>query len=591
LRDFFNELNRRRVVRSAAIYVVVGWLVIQAAETLAPLLLLPGWVARAVVFVVLLGFPLALVFAWIFDVTPGGVRRTGRTPGRAGRRRGGKPTGAVEPSRLLLLVAGAALLVAVAGVAAYGWLGSDPAPAGADGRLTSIAVLPFADMSPDGDQEYFSDGITEELLNALARIPGLQVAARTSSFAFKGQSLAMEEIGEKLRVQAVLEGSVRRDGDRLRITAQLIDAATGYHLWSETYDRRLAGVFDIQDEISRAIVAALQVRFAGTAVQGPRVQRSTSDVEAHNLYLRGLHLANRRRAPDLHRAIAYFQQAIDLDPQYAAPYAGTATAWIVLPNYDTIPMATAVQRALPPVQRALDLDPDLPEAHGVRALIAMFQYAWPAADQGFQRALELNPAYSTGLVWYSQFLASQGRMDEALRLARRALDVDPLSVLVNNNLGFIHLFRREYDLAITQLRSTLELDSTFSSALSNLVAAYRGAGRYDDAIEVHRWQAAAFAVPFDQAAAVTLTLSGRQDRNRTLHVLEDMARERRPNSFLIAVGYAELGEVEEALDWLERAYDERHFNVHYLNVLPALDNVRSAPRFRRLSERMDLPGS
>ena len=424
------ELQRRKVFRVAAAYLVVGWLLIQVAATVGPQLNLPEWAPRLITFVILLGFPIALVMAWIFDVTPDGV----------------KLDASVSGSKRVFAVA--AVLVALA----LGWYfhgrsevrkpvaASTVAAAATVGVIAdphSIAVLPFVNMSGDKDNEYFSDGISEEILNVLAGIPKLQVAARTSSFSFKGKSLEVPEIAKALKVRMVLEGSVRKSGNTLRITAQLIDARNGFHLWSETFDRELKDIFAIQDEIAKAIADELKVKLDSAAA--PIASRKgTKNVLAHDAYLRGLALWQTRGEDNLWQAVKLFEQSAAADPNFAEAYAGQALGYAVLADYSArIRYDESLPRTLDNAERALSIDPTLPEPYVALAYLADSERRRDTAEALYRRAIALRPSYATAHQWLGNSLWSGGRMQPALAMLERASLLDPRSEIVANNHGML----------------------------------------------------------------------------------------------------------------------------------------------------------
>lgn len=337
--SFVSELRRRRVFRVAGVYAVIAWLMIQIAETVFPYLLIPDWAVRLVIVLSLLGLPIAVVLAWAYELTPDGMQRA--TPQRDDGAAPPPPAGGRGRALPLAIAGSVAVLLGVVLVAGYGFMrGGDAAPA-EDRPISSIAVLAFEDMSPAQDQEYFGDGIAEELLDALTRIPGLEVASRTSAFSFKDKDAGIGEIASALGVQAVLEGSVRTSGDRLRITAQLIDARTDRHLWSETYDRDFTDIFVVQDDISRSIIGALRGRLARS--RGSLVQSGTSDAEAYRLFLQGRHALSEGGAGAADRAIGPLEQAIERDPEYAEAYGVLADAYSAAGRQDDA--AAAASRA------------------------------------------------------------------------------------------------------------------------------------------------------------------------------------------------------------------------------------------------------
>ncbi len=465
-----------------------------------------------------------------------------------------------------------------------------PTPSGAPDAVAveSIAVLPFADLSPERDQEYFSDGIAEELLNRLAKIKGLRVAARTSSFQFKGQTGDVREVGEKLGVETVMEGSVRKSQDRLRITAQLVSTRDGFHLWAETYDRQLADVFAVQEEIAKAIVGALEIRLPGGRTP-PIAKERTPDVEAHNLYLKGRHLWNRRTKAGLEQAVEYFRQATDRDPLYAPAYAGLADAYLLHGSYRFMPRAEAHRRAKAAAEKALELDETLAEAHTSRGQVLRSERDWRGEEQEYLRAIELNPSYATAHQWYATLLAALGRTGEALREIRHAEELDPLSHAISVTVGVVLLNARDYDGAIEQLKKTLELAPDFFSAHRVLGAAYSEKGEHQEAIqEINRAIELNPEQP-DLLANLAYNYAKSGQREKALELL-GQAKQRGADPSFIAIAYSALGQPDLAFEWLERAVEEGQSPfLFFLKVGPWYDPLRSDPRFQDLLRRMNSP--
>jgi len=422
LKTFFGELRRRNVVRVAAAYLVTAWLVLQVADVVLEAIEAPAWAMKGVLLLLLLGLPLALVVAWVFELTPDGLRRQSE----------------VDQSRSITQETGRrlnhaiiAILVLAVALLAYDRLrrpGEEPerSPAAQERQGKSIAVMPFVNMSPDPDNEYFSDGISEELLNLLARVDGLKVAARTSSFKFKDTKADITEIGTALGVATVLEGSVRRSADQIRITAQLINVEDGFHLWSATYDRSLDNIFEVQDEIAGAIVEALKLPLMGaTAV--PASGHSATSPEAYDLYLLGRHRMRETRSASFREAIDYFQRAIDADPQFAPAHSGLADAYVLLSNYGDMPVAEAYAAAEQAIERALALDPTLAEAWTSKGLLAEAELRSHDTLEYLQKALALNPNSATALLGLADAYANLARSQEAVESSSRALELDPMS--------------------------------------------------------------------------------------------------------------------------------------------------------------------
>lgn len=419
MRAFLEELRRRGVSRAAAVYAVAAWAVIEVSATVLPALHLPEWTVTLIVVLALLGFPVALVTAWVFDLTRAGIVRTPKLESLPAGQADSRPRGRVVE---LLIIA---LLLGV-----VGWLGWErlqrPSEAGlastqAD-RLDSIAVLPFANLSGDPENEYFGDGLAEELLNVLVRIEGLRVTARTSSFQYKGRNLDIREIARDLGVSSVLEGSVRKAGERVRITAQLIRAADGFHLWSQTFDRELADIFAVQDEISGAIAAALR---ATLDTSPPHTHPPTRNVAAFEAYLRGRFAMNQRTGASLEQAIADFRNAVTIDPDYAAAYSGLADSYLLSASYGDLGTTEAIRMAEPMVERALRLDPQLAEAHASRGLLLRDQGDTLQSIDALRRAVELNPSYSPAQHWLALSYQDLGRLRDARQTLEGSLKVDP----------------------------------------------------------------------------------------------------------------------------------------------------------------------
>ncbi len=560
LGSFLAELKRRKVYRVAVVYAVVAFVIWQAAEIAFPSLHLPDWTLTFVVVMALIGFPIALVLAWAFEITPEGVRRT-------------------ELARAETAEAS-----------------TSPPPAVAqDVQSKSIAVLPFANMSDDPETEYFSDGMTEEIINALTQLEDLRVAARTSCFAFKGKALDVGEIGAKLKVATVLEGSVRRAGNRLRITAQLVNVADGYHLWSERYDREMEDVFAIQDDIARAIAGRLQVTLTGEA--GERlVEPPTKSLEAYDLYLKGRFFVNRVLEVDgegPRKGIDYFEQALALDPGYALAHAGIADAYNFLGNTGILPPKQALTKAKEAALRALELDETLAETHCALGWILMFSdYDWAGAERHLRRAIELAPSSVDAHLRYSDYLLwVQGRFDEAVAEARRGVKLEPTSVVAHTWLGR-HLCRvGRYDEAIAQLHKAVELDPSHWHAYHMLAETYRLKSMYPEAIAAvqtaidlagpHTWNLGDLALAY--------AASGKTAEAEAIYD-ELLARSRREYvqpSWLGLISAA-LGRKDEAFEWFDRAYNERDPLLVCLKYFRGSDPLRDDPRFDVLVEKMGL---
>jgi len=462
----------------------------------------------------------------------------------------------------------------------------DPRPA----ELSSIAVLPFADLSPEKNQEYFCDGMAEEIIDALSKIGGIRVVARTSSFAFKGKQQDIREIGKKLNVAAVLEGSVRKDGNRLRVTAQLNSVADGYHLWSETYERELKDVFTVQDEISRAIVNTLQLKLSGRGIQ---TNSSPESVETYELYLQGRYHWRRWRTEGAEQAIHYFEAAIQKDPKYAPAYAGVAYSYCWLGFFGAVPPTEAMPKARQAAEKALALDDSLAAAHTALAYVkALYEFDWPVAEREFKRAIELNAGDADAHFGYGiAYLSPQGRLEDTVREMQLASDLDPLSPVQANYLGLAYQFVGRRAEAIAQYKRALDLDPNFVEARLHLANAYLDPGRFKDFYaELDRAQAIWGDSRIDPTRAFGMALEGRKaEALELVHKCEKPGTGAFVQSTYIANVYAVLGDKEQMYTWLEKAYADRDGMLVYANKQGCYRPYRSEPRFVALLRKLGLP--
>ncbi len=455
----------------------------------------------------------------------------------------------------------------------------------------SIAVLPFVDLSPQKDQEYLCDGLAEELINALSNIKDLRIVARTSAFSFKGKELDIRDIGEKLSAETVLEGSVRKSGNRLRITVQLINVEDGYQVWSERYEQTIEDVFTIQDEITMAIVEKLKVKLLG-GEKAKLMKRHTENVEAYNLYLKGRFYWNKRVEEEVKKGISYFQQAIEKDPAYAAAYAGLADCYNVLGFYSALPSTEAFPRAKAAALKAMEIDDTLAEAHTSLAYARLYyDWDWSDAEKEFKRATELNPAYPTAHHWYAEYLAAMGRLNEAIAEKKKACQLDPLSMVINTTVGWMFYFARQYDQAIEQIKKALEINPNFVPAHFWLGQAFEQKGMFQEAIaEFQKAITLSKGSTYTVAAlAHAYAVAGeRVEAQKLLDQLKKLSRRRYVSSYDIAEVHIGLGNKNLAFEWFQKAFDERARALIFLKVEPRLDIVRADPRFIALLKKMNL---
>jgi serine/threonine-protein kinase len=459
--------------------------------------------------------------------------------------------------------------------------------AGPTPELASIAVLPFADLSPDKDQEYFCDGMTEEIIDALAKVNGFRVVARTSSFAFKGKQQDIREIGKKLNVATVLEGSVRKDGNRLRVTAQLNSVTDGYHLWSETYERELKDVFAVQDEISRAIVNTLQLKLASQSKQ-PRPP--SNNVEAYELYLQGRYHWSRWRTEGAERAIEFFQQAIGKDPKYAAAYSGVADSYVWLGFFGALPPNEAMPKARQAALKALAIDDSLGAAHTSLAYVhAFYEFDWPAAEREFRRAIQLNSGDSDAHFGYGiAYLAPLGRTDEALHEMQIARDLDPLSPITVTYLGLAYFFNNQSAAGMEQYNRALELDPDFVEGRLDRATHFLDHPNFKEFYaELDRARGLAPESRIDLLYAFGYALQGKKaEALKLTHKWEkpEGGVFVRPTS--ISMTYAALGDREQMYLWLDRAYSQRDGMLAFINKQGCYRPYRTEPRFLTLEKKL-----
>jgi serine/threonine protein kinase/tetratricopeptide (TPR) repeat protein len=464
-----------------------------------------------------------------------------------------------------------------------------PVPGGQESR--AIAVLPFVNASPDPDNEYFSDGMTDELITALTKVEGLHVASRTSVFALKNQREDVRAIGARLNVSAVLEGSVRKAGNRLRITVQLSSASDGRTLWSERYDREMADVFVIQDEIAQTIVRTLRTTLLGDIGNTTPV-RYTENVKAYGLYLKGRFWWNRRTQADIAQGARYFDEAIAEDPDYALAYSGLADSYALDLDYRGVPVMGGMERAKAMARKAIALDETLAEAHTSLGWVTfIYDWDWPAAGREFSRAIQLNPHYSTARQWYAWFLIAMGRSDEALAEGRAAIDLDPASVSIRRSLGWLQYYARQYEPALENLRRALAMNPTAEESHRLLGLVYLQQGLYDEAAA--SFKEAMASSDYDVMAFAGLgnvaARRGRMDEARAvLHQLQDRSKTSYVSPVALCGLYVTLGQSDAAFESLEEAYRERRGWLAYLKIEPTLDGLRNDQRFPRLVERMRL---
>jgi TolB-like protein len=576
-KSFFGELRRRNVYKVAVAYIVAGWALAQGIAQVFPVFDVPTWAIRMIVLLIILGFPVAVIFAWLFEITPEGIKRTEVADAVNERSRG--------KAWIYVVVIGAILSIGLFFLGRY-TAGTKTAAFSNEISNKSIAVLPLLNESGDPKDEYFSDGLSEELIAALAQINGLKVIGRSSSFRFKDRHEEPKTIGEKLGVSTLLEGTVRKQDDRVRIVAELVNAGDGIALWTRTFDRELRDIFTVQQEIARAVAESLKVTLLGSNEKS--AQMASSSVEAHNAYLQAHFHFQRRNVEDYRKAITYFDQAIQLDPNYALAYAERSEVWTMIGDL-TGQRATAYPKARSDAEKAVEIAPALAEAHAALGWVRFFG-EWKFAEglSELNRAKELSPANPTANDLLARVIVYLGRIDEAERQARQAVELDPLSVATQFNLGRVLFIAGKLDEAHAAGCKVAELQPSASSShrWQVLVAVQRGDG--ETALREAQLEPDDGFRPFELALAHYV----RGDRKAADAALTDLvANSRNGLAYQIAQVYAVRGETDKAFEWLQISFDNHDGGTLSLGVDPLLRSLRDDPRYKDLLAKLGLPAA
>lgn len=582
-KNFFGELKRRNVYKVAVAYAVVAWLLIQAASILFPTYEAPAWVMKVFVAIVALGFPIALIIAWAFEMTPQGMKRTEKvSPNEY------LPQWSIRKFAALIVT----LALVAAGLLMFQLLRSrsaspPPVTKAAESTQKSIAVLPLLNESGDPGNEYFSDGLSEELIAALAQIEELKVIGRSSSFRFKQRTEESKIIGEKLGVATLLEGTVRKQGDRVRIVAELINAADGIELWTRTFDRELKDIFAVQQEIASAVASSLKVTLLG-GDKRLAASQTTRNTEAHNAYLLGHYHFHRRNTEDYRKAVGYFDEAIRLDPDYALAYAERSEALTLIGDL-TGQGKTEWPKAKADAEKAVAIAPDLAEAHAALGWVRFF-VEWRFAEglNELRRAKALSPGNPTANDLLARVVVYVGKLDEAESQARQAVELDPLASSTRINLARVLFAVGKLDEADATGRKAAELQPTAASShrWQVLVAVQRGDGEMA-LREAH-------LEPDEGYRRYELALAHyvRGDRSAADAALQDLIINGRDQlAYQIAQVYAVRGEKDKAFEWLQISFDSHDTGTLFLSVDPFFRDLRDDPRYKDLLAKLGLPAS
>ena len=541
LKKFLAELKRRRVYSVAVTYAVVAWLLIQIVTQVFPPFEIPNWTERLVIVAILLGFPIALVFAWIYDFTRHGIVRTKEAEPRP--REIAQPVTSTEKS---------------------------------------IAVLPFKDLSSGPDRDYLGEGIAEEIITALSKVDDLRVAARRSSFWFKDRDAELSELASKLSVDHVVEGSIRRDGNRIRVTAELTECCEGFTLWSETFEREFQGIFALQDEITRAIVDALKLKLK----IAPATARSRS-MEAYDLYLQGLFLSDKSTEDALRKSLEFFQRALEKDPRFARAWTSIAKSWLWLADAYVKPLE-AYSKVREAAMNALKLDDGEAEAHVYLAETKrILDWDLSGAEAEYLRAFEIDSNSTPSNYFIAAFYAAVGERDKALTYLRRTAKIDPASLWVSNFACEIYRYFGLIDEAIAAGERALQLDPTFAYGEPLMAALYREMGSFDDAIELYKKsQDISGRVPF--GLAITYAKMNRREEAKEVLTAACASRGSYTPGDAIAHVHVVLCEHEDAIRELERGYQEHSSSLHFIGIAPEFTPLRSDKRFISIVKTIGL---
>src|SRR5438045_1171572 len=565
-RNFFSELKRRNVYNVAVAYAVVAWLLIQAASIFFPVFDAPPWVMKIVIIVIIFGFPVALIFSWAFEITPEGIRLESEIePNKSITRRTGRKIVAVT----------IALAVVAAGLFVYQVVRpvgtslrdvrqiEEGRPGGASLPIAnkSIAVLPFDNLSRDPDNAYFCEGVQDEILTRLAKVADLKVISRTSTQHFKSAPDNLPQIAKQLGVMNILEGSVQKANDQVRVNVQLINALTDAHLWADTYDRKLTDIFAVESEIAKTIADTLQARLTGSE-KTEMSKKPTEDPEAYEFYLKGRFFWNKRTGADLRKAIEYFNQAVARDHNYALAYVGLSDSYLLLPYYGS----TSSQEALPPARtaakKALALDDSLAEAHASLGLLATIELDLNRALSELERAVQLKPNYATAHHWLALADMTLARFDPAIAEGKRAIELDPLSVIINADSSWLYLCARRYDEGEAQARKTLEIDPHFFLAHYYLGIALQLKGRLSEAISEFQKSSDLNGDPYSLGIlGQAYARNGQNEEARKILArLHEQRNAQRVAPYAMALVYLGLGDKERAIDELDSGYRDGETN-------------------------------
>ncbi len=576
--ELWTEIQRRGVLRAGATYVALSILLILLEPYTRSLTSLPLWSTTVLLTALIVGLPIALYLAWNYERSPEGFVRTTSQQSRQNPYSSSQR----KPLTSNLVIAGLVLVILFMYVYPR-YISFDETIGKGGAELDrSIAVLPFTDMSPNKDQEYIGDGLAEDIINSLSRIEDIKVIGRTSSFRFKGEKVGLREIGQKLQVGTILEGSIQKSGDRIRITTQLVSVKDNTQIWSHRYDKKLTDIFEIQDNITSSIVQKMKATLLDQR------QAPTQNIKAYELVLKGRHFLYKRTEEGLYKSIEFYEDAIELDPDYALPYAAIAESYSLLGAYHILSPEESISNPRKAATKAIQLDPSLAEAFEALGHVEMlYDWDWAKAENSYQRAIELNPQFATARQRYALLLAGQGNLVEAYSQVVMAADQDPLSLIINTDVALIKLLQGRFKESLSKCKEVLEIEPNFPVAWFIKGLAHEQLGQFEMAIESFQKASDLGGVYSIMSAAKGHAYAKMKRPEEAIKVVQELislSTENYVSPYTIATVYAGLGDIDSTLKWLQKAVDTRSvWQIHlHLQDDPRFENIRQDPRSREI---------
>ncbi len=576
--NFFAELKRRNVYKVAVAYIVAGWALSQGIAQVFPVFDVPNWIIRFIVVLIVIGFPIALVLAWAFELTPEGLKRTEDVDPTATRN-------TKSHAWIYVVIIGALFSIGLFMLGRYGF--REKASSSNEPLAKSIAVLPFGNLSRDPDNEYFAAGIQDEIITRLAQVSDLKVISCSSTQRYKGSGQNLRQVASELAVTNILEGSVQKSNDQVHVNVQLLNALTDSHLWADTFDRKLTDVFAVESEIAKTVADTLRAKLTGQEATTLNA-RPTENSAAHELYLRGRFFWNKRDTSDLQKALGYFREAAAQDPKYALAWSGVADVYVLLPLFGGADPADAYPKAKEAANKAVALDPNLAEPHADLAVLAdIFDFDASLSMREFEEAIALNPNYATAHHWFgNSLLEAIGDFDRSIAEMKRAVELDPLSIAINVDLGVSYYYAGRYQDGIVQIRKALDLDPNSYYVHSNLGEVLELSGDLPGAIAEYEKSVALDSDPFPLALlGHAQALAG--NRAGALKILQQLvASSRYAPDYSVGLVYLGLGDKRQAMDWLEKSFAKRQPDLNTIRFDPLLKPLHGDPRFEALAEKV-----